>query len=87
MEKAKLLYSPSLEPTVDPGKDGTTAGIAKDVFGFVLNYFSGDYNPIGGGASGFINPVPSNETASAYDMGDQGLFNGNIKQMTVGLLR
>jgi len=56
------------------GKAGSSnSNIARDVFGFSLNYFSNDYNPIDG-----TNPFVA--IAVAND-----LFNGNINAMAVNI--
>ncbi|MCU7549879.1 hypothetical protein OCK74_12175 [Chitinophagaceae bacterium LB-8] len=62
----------------DMGGDGLL--VAKDAFGFSLNYFTGDYNPIGTG----VNPFPGHSAfldANAY----KPLYNGNISSMAVSI--
>lgn len=66
--------------TYDMGEDGNTSStnrfIARDAFGFSLNYFNGDY------ASVNVNPFAGIGTLAntGYD-----LFNGNIASMVVNL--
>lgn len=64
------------EPGTDFGEDGTLASLVpKDAYGYSLQYFERDYQPIGS-----FDPSPyfrySLQNPSDYD-----LFNGNIKQM------
>lgn len=61
--------------TWDMGNDGKTTGsiIARDAYGFSLNYFANDYTPIG-----VTNPFAGITIAS-------DLYNGNIKAMTVNI--
>ena len=62
-----------------PGADGTPSQVAKDVYGFGLNYFTGDYKPIGKVIpfGTFTAPSPSTTGGS--------LFNGNISSMAVNI--
>lgn len=54
----KGVNSNSLLPAYDMGRDGDTSHqnryIGRDAFGFSLNYYAGDYSPIGTG----VNPFP-----------------------------
>ena len=61
--------------TWDMGQDGKTTGsiIARDAYGFSLNYFNNDYDPIGN-----INPFAATTITNE-------LFNGNISAMMVNL--
>ncbi|HVU57803.1 MAG TPA: RHS repeat-associated core domain-containing protein [Puia sp.] len=79
----KGVNSTSLLPVYDMGRDGDTTYqnryIAKDVYGFGLNYYPGDYSAIGTG----VNPFPG---SSAYlNTNDRPLFNGNISSMAVNI--
>jgi len=60
--------------TYDMGHDGDVHGdnptIGRDAYGFTLNYFNGDYRPIGG------------KTFEATALQDTGLYNGNIAGAT-----
>ncbi len=74
----------------DMGQDGKTATtnslVARDAFGFSLNYFTGDYKPI----STLVNPfvaVPMGlpaDPGTGISTGAQ-LFNGNIGAMAVNI--
>lgn len=80
------------EGMLDIGQDGkinpTTSpngNVARDVYGFSLNYFSGDYKPVGGSslntfATGTFNLTNSNSNNVAAE-----LFNGNIAAMAVNI--
>ncbi|MEO9023275.1 MAG: RHS repeat-associated core domain-containing protein [Ginsengibacter sp.] len=61
----------------DIGQDGKigsgNSNIGRDAFGFSLNYFTGEYKPIGG-SSPFANVTVANN-----------LFNGNINAMAVNI--
>lgn len=75
----------------DIGKDGAPSGngVARDAFGYSLNYFYGDYKPIGTGSGGFNAPFVSvtNSLSASSDGTVLGkdLFNGNIKAMMVNI--
>lgn len=71
----------------DPGKDGDTNTLnnpnryfARDVYGYSLNFFDGDYSPIDNSVSGanhFLADLSGSDVlANRYD-----LFNGNISSM------
>jgi YD repeat-containing protein len=71
----------------DMGTDGvpTANGIANqvsnDVYGYSLNYFTGDYKPINGNVTPFANvstPLPGSTTGLS-------LYNGNISSMAVNI--
>jgi RHS repeat-associated protein len=75
--------------TFDMGIDGmlsgTNSNIGRDVFGFSLNYFSGDYKSI---SSTVANPFVANTfslTNSNSTTVANGLFNGNIASMFVNI--
>lgn len=61
------------------GKSGTNQYFSQDVFGFVLNYFGGDYNPIG--TTSFAPDVIS----ASLNSQSPNLFNGNIRMMDVAI--
>jgi len=75
----KGINSDKLDTTYDIGKDGALASLNKsfatDAFGYSLDYFNGDYTPIGGSAftAGTTN---SDLMAARHD-----LYNGNITAM------
>jgi RHS repeat-associated protein len=70
--------------TYDMGGDGRTGAglnpVARDVFGFSLNYFGSDYKPIGG-----TNPFAAIAAPSPITTSGQDLFNGNIGAMAVNI--
>ena len=79
----KGVNSTSLSPPYDMGLDGDTSHqnryIARDAYGYSLNYFTGDYTAIGTGVGAF--PGSSAYLNAAY----RPLFNGNISSMAVNL--
>ncbi len=65
---------------------GTNSNVARDAYGFSLNYFNGDYKPIGGslniftaGTFNLTNTNTTNNNVAAE------LFNGNIAAMAVNI--
>jgi RHS repeat-associated protein len=75
----------------DIGNDGIASGpfslFARDAFGFSLNYYNGDYNPISSTVHPFANismPLPVNSSAPDEGTGRE-LFNGNIAAMAVNI--
>lgn len=79
----KGVNSSSLTPGYDMGRDGDTTYqnryIGRDAYGFSLNYYTGDYSPIGTS----VTPFPG---SSAYLNGaDRPLFNGNISSMLTNI--
>ncbi|HKO82324.1 MAG TPA: RHS repeat-associated core domain-containing protein, partial [Chitinophagaceae bacterium] len=78
----KGVNSTSLNPDFDMGDDGKTNGqrrfIARDAYGFNLNYFMGDYAAINGNT-----PFPNSNgnLGAAY----KPLYNGNISSMVVNV--
>jgi len=70
-------------PTGDFGQDGlTNALVAKDAYGYSLNYYNGDYQPVVTGAANGALALSQN-TSIIHSTND--LYNGNIKQMTTSL--
>jgi hypothetical protein len=74
----KGVNSTSLNPTYDMGVDG--AEVARDAYGFSLNYFTGDYSAINSSISPF--PGFSGLMPSGYY---KPLYNGNISAMAVNI--
>jgi len=79
----KGVNSTSLSSLYDMGRDGDTTQpnryVARDAYGFSLNYYTGDYTAIGTG----VMPFPG---SSGYlNQGYRPLFNGNISSMAVNL--
>ncbi|MNJ85445.1 Ycf48-like protein [compost metagenome] len=77
----KGVNSNGLNQDKDPGRDGNGVSdnkmVARDVFGYSLHYFEGDYTPIVGGNNGFVAAQGSSDlTANSSD-----LYNGNIGRM------
>ena len=81
----KGVNSTSATSATDMGEDGKTGGpgsnIARDILGYSLNYFGGDYAPINTGADPFPNTSGSLTTKNAY----RPLYNGNISSMAVNI--
>jgi hypothetical protein len=81
----KGVNSETLDSTRDMGQDGNkvignnNANFAKDVFGYSLNYFTGDYSAIGGSSA---NSFLADKTNCSYLSSDgPSLYNGNISSM------
>lgn len=77
----KGVNSTSLDETIDPGKDGLSTSLngnfARDVYGFGLHYYQGDYLAINGtGQKHAASIANSDITANSFD-----LYNGNIRAM------
>lgn len=86
----KGVNAGALNETHDLGHDGDAAPaqnpnrlVARDAYGFTLDYFNGDYKPVGGTS---MAQVPA-QTGSAFESAvlQQGLYNGNIVRMTTAL--
>ncbi|AEA42436.1 RHS repeat-associated core domain protein [Fluviicola taffensis DSM 16823] len=77
----KGVNSNGLDATKDPGKDGDGVSdnqlVARDVFGYSLHYYAGDYSPIVGGNNDFI----ANQGSSDLTNTSSDLYNGNIGRM------
>jgi len=77
----------SADGSTDMGGDGVAGSpnvsVPRDVMGYSLGYYSGDYKPIGGsGATAFGNSYSNSGGASTSG---QNLFNGNIGSSTYAL--
>ncbi|HAD96036.1 MAG TPA: hypothetical protein DCG19_01455, partial [Cryomorphaceae bacterium] len=59
------------------GNNGLNRAYTADAFGFELDYFSGDYSPIG--TTGFVAPVLGGD--NPLDTTFRSLYNGNIGRM------
>jgi RHS repeat-associated protein len=83
----KGVNSNTLDTTRDIGHDGNrvtgnpNAYFAKDVFGYTLNYFAGDYTAINGTVSQTANNFESEKTNSDLLVNREDFFNGNISAM------
>ena len=85
----KGMNSNSLTVNNDMGKDATTGfysnntnvhqNYAKDVIGFSLGYYDGDYSPIGG------NSFEAAYSGTDFGNGSADLFNGNIRHMVTAI--
>ena len=83
----KGVNSSSLgDPQFDMGQDGKTGGtmpiVARDAFGYMLDYYRGDYKPIGQQQYS-INSF--NGPAAVAATGFRDLFNGNIGGMLTNI--
>lgn len=83
----KGVNSQKLDVNADMAQDGKPGGdfplYARDVMGFSLGYFGGDYNAIGGGAA-FSMKYIHNTTFPNTSTGNE-LFNGNISNITLAV--
>ncbi|MHC0439217.1 thrombospondin type 3 repeat-containing protein [Flavobacterium sp. 3-210] len=82
----KAVNSEKIGSDTDAGKDGLI--VAKDAFGFALNYYTGDYKSRFNvnDASTVDNPLFSFSKGSSSLSGNSNLYNGNIKEMVTSLL-
>ena len=75
--------------TYDIGSDGKAgslnANVARDVYGFSLNYYSGDYKPINLSAQGSFVTNTLGFTNSDSKKAASPLYNGNIASMLVNV--
>jgi murein DD-endopeptidase MepM/ murein hydrolase activator NlpD/photosystem II stability/assembly factor-like uncharacterized protein len=85
----KGVNSETIDSTRDMGQDGNpvtgnnNTNFAKDVFGYSLNYYSGDYSAIGGtGSNSFMASKANLVNLSTYA---PGLYNGNISSMVTSI--
>ena len=78
----KGLNASFLDPNRDIGKDGISAStVRKDAVGYTINYFDGDYKPIGATAKTDAGRFDVKMTNSSGDYRSKGLFNGNIRSI------
>ena len=69
----------------DDGRTGSSNGlVARDAYGYSLNYYTGDYKPIGAGVTPFAT-VMHNLTNTDNNTVANGLYNGNIASMFVNI--
>jgi hypothetical protein len=80
----KGVNSTSLDETLDPGQDGEStslnANFARDVYGFGLHYYEGDYLAINGTGQNHLAGINAGSHA-AINNTTNDLFNGNIRFM------
>ncbi|MBW8682702.1 RHS repeat-associated core domain-containing protein [Chitinophaga rhizophila] len=73
-----------LQPDKDMGTDGVKgtnrAYVARDAYAYALDYFEGDYKPIGA-----ANPFPLSWIADSSAQAGVDLYNGNISRSTLAL--
>lgn len=83
----KGVNSNTLDSTRDVGQDGNrvtgnpNAYFAKDVFGYTLNFFAGDYTAINSTVSQTGNNFEPDKTGSDLLANREDFFNGNISAM------
>jgi RHS repeat-associated protein len=79
----KGVNSSAAASTTDMGEDGKIGNqninIARDLVGYSLNYYTGDYTPI----NSSVNPFPG--TSGPLNSNYRPLYNGNISSMTVNI--
>ncbi|WP_436489806.1 RHS repeat domain-containing protein [Chitinophaga sp. ARDCPP14] len=77
-----------LSPASDMGRDGDPSGtrlhFAKDVASYTLDYFQGDYTPIGKPPT-VTNPFALKWESKTADIAGQDLYNGNIARSELAL--
>ncbi|MBI1308197.1 MAG: hypothetical protein GC181_16465, partial [Bacteroidetes bacterium] len=87
----KGVNSNSLNPYRDLGQDGFYNGnvnenVARDVFGYSLHYYHGDYDPINEMDENYADSFfLMSEASSAFGASVKDLFNGNIGRMVTAL--
>jgi hypothetical protein len=82
----KGVNSTTLHNSRDMGLDGNTASnpnFARDVYGFTLGYYQGDYKPIDQAYYNSATAFLANTSGSP--LVSRGLFNGNISHMTTAI--
>jgi hypothetical protein len=86
----KGVNSGSLKNNYDIGRDGYTPPsgvnnnqlVMPDEYGFILQYYEGDYSASGSSASNAFSPATN---GSALGNASVNLYNGNIKMMTTAI--
>jgi RHS repeat-associated protein len=87
----KGVNSGTLQADRDIGRDGLLGSqnemVARDVYGFSLEYFAGDYTPIDmyGGLNQLNYFMPENSSINGFNQASPDLFNGNIKAMVTAI--
>ncbi|MGN6266192.1 MAG: RHS repeat-associated core domain-containing protein [Ginsengibacter sp.] len=82
----KGVNSTAVLPTFDMGGDGSnTSSVGRDAFGFSLNYYNGDYKPIGSTVAPFAMVTNSLPVLTDAIHTGNDLFNGNIRAMLVNV--
>lgn len=79
----KSVNGAILDSTHDMGYDGLGKNIhsqfPKDIYGFVIGYFNGDYSPVGN------THFEPKYAGSTFESGSPSLYNGNIRNMTASI--
>ncbi|MEC5146110.1 hypothetical protein UNH65_21305 [Chitinophaga sp. 180180018-2] len=82
----KAINGTHLSPLNEIGQDGQpgtrNSTFAKDAMAYTLDYYTGDYKPIGGTNA---NALGMKYASNTSDITGQNLFNGNISRTTVAL--
>src|SRR5690554_3863879 len=74
------------DPGSDSHPDSLNGFFGKDVFGFGLHYYNGDYKAIGGAySSSATSPIASVNNTSHADGNSYDLYNGNIRYMQTAI--
>ena len=87
----KGINSNTLMDSRDIGHDGQTGtvneGVAKDIVGYSLGYYNGDYTSIGTSAGSIlpVNHFLLSTTGSGFEGASPDLYNGNIKHMVTAI--
>ena len=88
----KGVNSSTLQTNRDPGRDGLTGtvhqNVCRDVTGYNLSYFEGDFKAIGSNTGGSItssNHYTPSTSGTALDNASPSLYNGNIRHMVTAL--
>lgn len=88
----KGVNSGTLKSNRDIGRDGELGlhqNVAKDAYGFILDYFNGDYTPVNNATSSGVSIykafMPGFDASSNAGNASRDLYNGNIKMMTTAI--
>src|SRR5690554_2408530 len=74
------------DPGSDSHPDSLNGFFGKDVFGFGLHYYNGEYKAIGGAySSSATSPIASVNNTSHADGNSYDLYNGNIRYMQTAI--
>jgi len=88
----KGVNSTTLQATRDPGRDGLSgsfrSGVCRDVMGYNLGYYEGDYRAIALDPTKTLsqsNYFTPHVSSTALDFASPNLYNGNIRHMITAL--
>lgn len=85
----KGTNSERLNPDSDPGRDGrlasTNVGVARDVYGYTLHYFAGDFKYVTSMSA--VNSFMGSQTSSDLGAATNGpdIYSGNIARMVTSI--